>query len=263
VSFVDIAINENKRQLLYPVDAKLPVPADPNFITTIIVSGSNISEGRGMDRSIIKYNELEILLKEIGTTNTELQAFLERFIEQEAKRLEMSESLFREEFERKEKRETAFGEISRTLNEYILRANNLKTVFEMNYEIAFVSNPTVENLNKAIGDYNPVFESINNNFESWKSVISLTRDSVLADNFASSINFMIEDVHKPYIFELNKASRMINEVRLGIESEDMDIAEKKRKVRENVSFIINNLGKEIPVLENLFKDILNKLHNET
>ena len=79
VQFIDVVIKDDNLQILYPVDAKVPVPADPNFVTTIIVSGNNSSMGRSKDESIIKYNKLESLLKEVGTTNTELKSFLEKF----------------------------------------------------------------------------------------------------------------------------------------------------------------------------------------
>jgi hypothetical protein len=261
VKFVDILVKDKNWQLLYPVDAKIPVPADPNFITTIIVSGINSGSNPSMDESISKFAELESLLKGIGTTNTELKAFLEKFIEIEARRLEISEPEFREEFERKEKRETAFTEISRLLNEYILRAQNLKTNFEMYSEIAFVSNPAVGNLNKAIGAYNPIFDSIYNNFNNWKAIISLAKDSVLAESFVSSVNYMIDEIHTPYIFQINESIKLINEIRLGIGS-DGNSEEKKKEVRNKVSSIIENLEKKIPILENHFKTLLSKLQPE-
>ena len=104
VQFIDIVIRDENWQILYPVDAKIPVPVDPNFVTTVIVSENNSSAGKSLDESMVKYNELESILKDVGTTNTELKSFFEKFIELEAKRLEISEIKAKDEFEKKEKR---------------------------------------------------------------------------------------------------------------------------------------------------------------
>ncbi len=58
---------------------------------------------------MVKYNELESILKDVGTTNTELKSFFEKFIELESKRLEISEAKLRDEFERKDKRNAIFA----------------------------------------------------------------------------------------------------------------------------------------------------------
>ncbi len=260
---VDITINNDAWRLLYPVDSKIPIPADPTIINTIIVSGNNSSTETSLDESIVKYKDLERLLKEIGSTKTELQAFLERFIELESESLKMSKDIFRREFEKKEKTETAYSSISRTLNEYILRANNLVTTFELYYELSFRSVPAVENLNKAIGLYNPVYDSIYNNFNNWEAIIALTKDSALANDFSSSIAYMINEIHKPYIWELNNSIKLINEVRLGIESDDFSIEKKMKLGKETVEATMNNLKIKIPLLQNRFKEFLNKLYEET
>ena len=259
VQFVDITINENEWQILYPVDSKLPVPADPNFVTTVIISGKNSSIGTSMDESIAKYNELESILKDVGTTNSELKTFLEKFVELEAKRLEISEARLREEFESKEQRDAIFAEVSPFLKEYILRLKNLKTNFEMYYESAFVSNPSVEYLNNAIRAYNPVFDTIYNNNSKWKNDIVTSWNSVLAESFASSVNHMIDEVHIPYVLQLNECIKTINEIRLRIVSDEEKSEELKKEVRTKVSTIMKSLEIKIPILDNRFSELLTRL----
>jgi hypothetical protein len=65
---------------------------------------------------------------------------------------------------------------------------------------------------------------------------------------------MIDEIHKPYILQLNESIRMINEVKLKIGSEE-EQEEKKKKVRENVSFIMKNLELKIPILESKFNEL--------
>ena len=263
VQFVDITINENEWQILYPVDSKLPVPTDPNFVTTVIISGKNSSTSKSLDESIVKYNELESLLKDVGTTNSELKTFLEKFVELEAKRLEISEARLREEFERKEQRDAIFAEVSPSLKEYILRLKNLKTNFQMYYESAFVSNPSVEYLNNAIRAYNPVFDTIYNNNSKWKNDIVTSWNSVLAESFASSVNYMIDEVHIPYVLQLNECIKTINEIRLRIVSDEEKSEEFKKEVRIKVSTIMKSLEIKIPILENRFSELLTRLqHSE-
>jgi hypothetical protein len=261
VSSVDVAIVDNNVQILYPVDAKIPVPYDPNFVSTIIVSGNNTLAGTSMDESIVKYTQLESLLKDVGTTNTELKAFLEKFIELESKRLEISEAKLREEFERKDRRDAIFADISPVLKEYILRLKNLKTNFEMYYESAFISNPSVEYLNSAIRAYNPVFDTIYYNNNKWKNNIASAWDAVLAESFASSVSYMIDEVHTPYVLQLNECIKSINDVRLKVEDADKSPEEMKSQVRTKVSEIMKNLVIKIPILENRFNEVLTRLQH--
>jgi hypothetical protein len=253
-------VNENW-QILYPVDAKIPVPLDPNFVTTVIVSENNSSPGKSLDESMVKYNELESILKEVGTTNTELKSFFKKFIELESKRLEISEAELRDEFERKEKRNIIFDEVSPVLKEYCLRVSNLKTTFEMYYESAFMSNPSVEHINNAIRLYNPIYGTIYNNYNKWQNEISSAWDANLSEKFASSISYMIDDVHKSYIFQLNENVKLINDVRLKIGEGESNPEELKSKVIQNVSAILKNLDIKIPILENRFNEIITRMQH--
>lgn len=261
VQYVDVSLQEENMQILYPVDSKIPVPSDPNFITTLIVSDNKTSGVKNMEESAVKYNELENLLNDIGTTNTELKSILEKFIEIEAERLEISKSKLKEEFELKKKRDEAFSEISPFLDEYILRVKNLKTYFEMFYESAFVSNPSVEIINKSIREYNPVYDTIYYNRNKWQKEISSDWNEVLSANFISSINYMIDEIHAPYIFQLNECMKTINDVRLRTINEDKSPEEMKNEVRSKVSPIMKNLEIKIPILEKRLNEILTRLQH--
>lgn len=261
VNILDVVIKDVSWQILYPVDAKIIVPADHNIPVTIIVSEVNNSGVKSMDESIIRYAELESLLKNVGATNTELKSFLEKFIELEAKKLEISETKLRQEFERKEKRDTIFTEISPILNEYILRINNLKTNYEMYYEQAFVSNQAVEHLNYTIRAYNPVFDTIYYNQNKWQNDINSAWDAVLSENFATSVNYMIDEIHTPYILKLNEYTKSINDVRLKVEKDGKSPEELKSEVRTKVSDIMNSLEIKIPILENRFNNLLTRLQH--
>lgn len=263
VNSVDIVIANDTVQILYPVDSKIPVPANPNFVITIIISGSeNLGEAR-VDESIVKFNELESLLKDVGTTNAELKSFLEKFIELESKRLEISETKLREEFERKDRRDAIFSEISPALKEYVLRLKNLKTNFEISFESAFVSDPSVEHLNLAIRAYNPSFDMIYNNQNKWLNEIKSAWDEVLSENFVTQVNYMIDEIHTPYVLQLNECLKALNEIRLKIIRDDEKIEELKREVRNKVSEIMNNLVIKIPILEKRFNELTTRLqHSE-
>jgi len=263
VSSIDVVVKDNSFQILYPVDSKIPVPSDPYFVSTIIVTGNNTAAGTSVDESILKYTQLEILLKDIGTSNSDLNAFLEKFIELESKRLEVSEVNLREEFERKDRRDAIFSEISPVLKEYILRLKNLKTNFEMNYESAFVSNLSVEYLNAAIRLYNPVFDTIYSNNNKWMNNINTSWNAALAENFSTSINYMLDEVHAPYILQLNECIKTINKIRLKITVGEEKSEELKKEVRTKVSAIMKNLEIKIPILENRFNEILTRMqHSE-
>lgn len=131
----------------------------------------------------------------------------------------------------------------------------------MYYEQAFVSTVSVEHLNYAIRAYNPVFDSIYNNQNEWQNDISSAWDAVLSDNYRSSVNYMIDEIHTPYVLQLNECTKLINDVRLNVENDGKSPEELKGEVRTKVSTIMNNLEIKIPILKNRFNELLIKLQH--
>jgi hypothetical protein len=260
IKYVDVVLKDDSLQLLYPVDSKIPVPSDQNFITTILATkikkpDTGLDESRRRDESVKKYAELEKLLKEAGSTSKELQEFFKKYIEIESERLKIDKARLEADLKKSEKRDKIFSMISPVLSEYLLKLKNLKTSFEINYEIAFVSNAGIENLNRSIRSYNPLFDTINNNYKSWQKDIGSGWNDNLAEKFVASVNYMIDEIHKPYILQLNESIKLINEVKLGI-GEEEEREEKKKDVEENVTFIMKNLELKIPILENRFNELM-------
>jgi iron-sulfur cluster repair protein YtfE (RIC family) len=197
-------------------------------------------------------------LKETGSTNKEIQEFLKRYIEIESEKLELDKAKLEADFKKSGIRDGVFQRISPLLSEYLLRLKNLKTSFETNTEIAFVSNPGIENLNKAVRAYNPLFDTISNNYKALQKEISSGWNENLSEKFGSAVNYMIDEVHKPYVLQLNECIRMINEVKLKIGEEDEQQV-KKEKIRQNVSSLMKNLDLKIPILESRFNELLTAL----
>lgn len=262
IKYVDVSLRDDSLQLLYPVDSKIPVPSDPNFITTILVSKirkteMTSDESKRRNESVKKYAELEKLLKETGSTNKELQEFLKRYIEIESEKLELDKAKLETDLLKTEERDEIFSKISPVLSEYLLRLKNLKTSFETNFEIAFVSNAGIENLNKSIRGYNPLYDTISSNYKTWQKKISSVWTENLSEKFLSAINYMIDEIHLPYIFQLNESTKMINEIKLKIETDEEKREENKKEVKENVLAIMKNLEIKIPILERRFNELMN------
>ena len=131
----------------------------------------------------------------------------------------------------------------------------------MNYESAFISNPSVEYLNSAISLYNPSFDTIYNNYNKWQKEISIAWDEMLSESFAASVNYMIDEIHKPYIFQLNEDTKLINNVKLRIGEGESRPDELKEEVIQSVSSILKNLETKIPILENRFNEILTRMQH--
>lgn len=259
VSLVDVVIKDNDLQILYPVDSKIPVPSDHNLVSTVIVSDKNNLLGTNTDELISKYTQLEKLLKDVGTTSSDLKSFLEKFIELESKRLEISEAELRQKFERRDRRDAIFSKISPALKEYVLRLKNLKTNFELYFELAFVSDSSVYHLNNAIRVYNPSFDNVYNNQDDWRNEITSAWDEVLSENFATQINYMIDEVHTPYVLQLNEAAKILNEIRLKLINDKEKTEKLKNEVRKKVSEITKDLGIKIPILEKRFNELITRL----
>jgi len=74
---------------------------------------------------------------------------------------------------------------------------------------------------------------------------------------------MLDEVHAPYILQLNECIKTINKIRLKITVGEEKSEELKKEVRTKVSEIMKNLGIKIPILENRFNEILTRMqHSE-
>jgi len=255
---VEAVLTDAEWQILFPTDSKIPLPSDPNFISTILVS-KNSSEPADLDKSIKRYSELEKLLKELGSTSNDLKDFLEKYVELESKRLEIDEAKLRDEFQKREKREEIYSIVQPVLSELILRLKNLKAGFENNFEIAFYSDSVTQKLNRVIKAYNPVFDSINNNYKSWQKIISTNWEENLSEKFSSTVSYLIDEVHKPYVFQLNEQVKIINMIRFGGEKDEDKIEKMKSDAKNNLDFILKALDIRIPILEGKVDEIINRL----
>jgi len=129
--------------------------------------------------------------------------------------------------------------------------------------MTFIYNHSFKYYNNNIRAYNPVFGTIYNNNDNWKNEIATSWNSALAESFASSVRYMIDEVHTPYVLQLNESIKTINEIRLKIVSDEEKSEELKKEVRTKVSTIMKSLEIKIPILENRFSELLTRLqHSE-
>jgi hypothetical protein len=257
LKYVDISLSGSQREILYPFDSKIPVPEDLNFMTTVIVT--NLEDNYDIDKSVEKYVALEKLLVELGTATGDLKSFLKRYLEIESRRLEIDEMKLREELEKREKQDDIFSRVSPILSEIILRLKNIKTAFETNYEIAFYRTYGIEYLNIAIRVYNPVFDTINNNYKTWVKDIGSCWNENVSEKFESTVSYMIDQIHKPYIFRLNESIAKINKIKIGIDEDEDKIEQMKAEVRSDISSILNELQTRIPILEKRTDELITRM----
>jgi hypothetical protein len=108
-----------------------------------------------------------------------------------------------------------------------------------------------------------VFDSINNNHIVWEKNIASAWDRNLATDFASSISFMMDEIHITNIFQLNEYIKSINNIRINSERNEEEIESEKKRVKAEVSAIMKTLEIKIPILENRFNEILTRMqHSE-
>ncbi len=259
----DVETEDKNWTILYPIDSRVIIPADKNSLIKIVVSNKKIPQMIKPEEAAKNFNKLESLLLDIGVAKNELKNLLESYSQKEADFYKLQKDSIRNAILNDKKNE-AFKVISKTLLSYVDKVQNSKDDFKLLTQIKIYNKDITENIKQSIEEYNLGYNELNNNKYSFqKDVDDYWKDKDLADSLMETIDYAIDEIHKPYILKLNDYTLDINKIVTGQISGADEIEKLKQNISKGIGSILHELELKIPTLEKKANDLIIKLKDST
>ncbi|MEO8399344.1 MAG: hypothetical protein ABI550_05940, partial [Ignavibacteriaceae bacterium] len=256
---VEIEVPDKKWTLLFPIDFKVPIPNDKNYVTKIVVASNESLTNEKLENAAKNYNKLESLLKEIGVAKDELKNLVENYAKKESENINVQEDSLKQAILNEKKREK-FDIISQIFLKYIVKLQNLKDEFKLLTQLAFENSRAFQEIIKSIEAYNAVFNEINNNkFSFQKDISDYWENENLADNFSETVDYGLDEIHKTYILKLNDYIVGINKITTGQIHDSDERKETRENLSQGISSVVRELEIRIPIFEKKITTLIIKL----
>jgi len=198
INYVNIETDgKNTYEIKYPLEGRAILPKDPNTFIDIYI------EKPAPD-------PLKQIKAEIRSSQSSMQSAIISKLEDESRKayngiVELLNSKNINEAQLTKGQLEFFPLISTTLNNYLNEARNFNdALFALSNSLNNAS--SYEQLNNAIYKYNEIFNLLNANKDMYQQAIATYWQSKeLSLKFSNLIDFTIEELHRPYILEVNYA----------------------------------------------------------
>ncbi len=259
---VEIETTNSDWTILYPIDKNILIPNDRKSIIKIVVTSSEAQNIERLEYAAKNYSKLESLLKEIGVAKDELKNLVENYIQKEAANYNVQKDSLRDAILNEKKREK-FASISKILLNYIVKLQDVKDNFKLFTQIALYDSAVMNVINRSIHNYNPVFNEINNNKYSLQKDVADYWDDDLADELIETIDYALDEIHKPFILRLNDYLAGVAKILTGQINNSTERENLRKSIAEGVGSILRDLEIRIPILEKRANNLLIKLKDST
>lgn len=263
LSFVEIELKDKNWSILSPLDNRLPVPSDELFTAKIFLVYSDNEDDDVITRLADKMDAIETLLKELGYAKEREKQMLEELKEKLSENFNFKIEDFQTAIEAKKKRDALFSEISKELSEFNLAINDVNTMFKNINIYAAEDNMALDELVLYINKYNKVFSSLTNNkFDHYNLIESLWSNPELAEEYMQTVNYALDEIHKPYILRLNETIVVMNKINRKAITDEDEIEELKTQIKSEITTVVKELERRLPVLDRKIEALLLKLKDE-
>ncbi len=259
VQTVEIELPDRIYSILYPVDKRIAAPVDPDYIFKIVITKNNSSGD--IKELAEKYVKLEHILADIGVAQNELKTLLADFIKKESEEKNLEEDNLRAAIY-KEKRNERFAVISSAFLKYTLKLENVKNGLKVIRDFSFNNGTAYNEFAENVVQYNLIFNELNNNRFAFRSDVALFWDNkILADEVFDVIKFSLNEIHEPFILNLNDEITEMNKLFASYYDDDETRDDVKKNISGSINAAIIGIEQKIPQLKNKIDDVLIKLQD--
>ena len=152
--------------------------------------------------------------------------------------------------ERESKRRQYYLQISRTLNEYLLRAKNLRDAFRYLPDLAYGNKRIAQDLSNAIAQYNQVVDSMKINQDALVEEVSVNwQKPDLARNLREILRYALLDIHETDIIVFNEMHAKIITIVKGSIKDEQEMEAAKMNIKATVPGRVETLNAKLVQLE--------------
>jgi hypothetical protein len=183
---------------------KLPVsvPQDPTVVTEVLVGPSVDATLRRLFANDAAQREASF--KAQGVSDSLIRSLLDTIRLEFAERTSLREADLAAATADAARRAEVLPGLSAALELYTIKLSNLHLAFTYIAGPAFTSDSAFAQLKQAILDYNPAFEALKSQRESYISAVSrYWRSDALSSELRSTLDFALGDIHEVLVLPLN------------------------------------------------------------
>ena len=156
-----------------------------------------------------------------------------------------------------EKKNSVHAQMAAALGNFIIRANDLVTLFRGMSEQNLQDYLTLRKMTEGVIQYNEVFNTLNSNRMGYeKQVLVYWKNEALYNDVRYLFDYALGELHSVNVLELNDALYTINDLNSGKISGRKNEREAKDKVLESIAQNTSQLDKRIEELERRANRIL-------
>lgn len=196
ITYVNIeSANVQKYKIMYPLEGRAILPKDANTFVDIYVAKPESNPLKNLQSEIVA-SQRSMQNKAIVKLQEESRKGYDRIVAL------LSKSTI-DEAQLSKGRLEFFPLISTALNNYLNEARNFNDAFSA-LSKTLNNRGSYDQLSKAIYNYNDIFNLLNANKDLYQQAIATYWNSKeLALKFSNVVDFAIEELHRPFILEVN------------------------------------------------------------
>ncbi|HXG01253.1 MAG TPA: hypothetical protein VNL69_10705 [Bacteroidota bacterium] len=162
--------------------------------------------------------------------------------------------------ERETNRRLYYLRISKTLNEFVLRAKNVKDAFRYLPDLAYGNKNIAEGLRNAVVQYNVAVESLRVNQDALPEEVSANwQNPELAENFRYLLRYALLDIHETEILVFNDMLVKIMAILNGRVASSNDVEMTKAHIKTTVPTRVESVSAKLVKFEQDARSFLDSL----
>lgn len=232
--------------LRYPV-AAIAIPRDANLVTDLIV-GPSIEESLSRDYAA-SIARLRTGLRSAGAADSQIIKAIESLRTEFAQRTSVRVDELRAAEQQTLERARILPPLAASIETFLIKANNVATVFQYLLEPSFGSDSAFAQLKRGIIEYNAAYESLRTGRAGFEGgVAQAWQNPALSADFRALLDYALGDIHATEVLPLNEVLPDVSRILTGA-LRGADAQAKRVEVMMRVRLMVTALHARLDELE--------------
>ncbi len=249
-----VQIEDQGWTVLYPRNGRVVIPADEDVVIEIVV-GDPIEEV--LARSLAeKHQQLLAGLSGLGAEQEQIRTALESFLEELRQRVDLDEAEFQRALDNAAERREHYPAIAAALNDYTLRAADVRDAFRLLAELAIRNPGVIHTLDSTLLAYNDAYRTIHNRRPAFEQAVAdFWQNERITAELRAVFDYAEGDVHRTHILQLNDSIVTLHELAAGRDRNGAEVSADIRRIVDGLDPRLAELERRTErILQSLFTD---------
>lgn len=240
---VKVSFAKSDYTILYPYGGLVLIPRDANAAPQIIVG--SVQDNEQLKQYLTLY---KLIKQKPSTASADLQPLKSKLdsLQNLLLQLHYTETELRTAKEIQDGKDDYLPEINTTLNDFVVKAIDLKTAFKYVADYAFDNAKALERLTTAINNYNISFQALSNQHMNYaRRIGEYWQSDTLQQAFGKLASLALDSVHKQLIYPMQETVSQIREYFYANKKSE----QLKNSIQQSISRTVQQLEVVLPKLD--------------